>query len=142
MLFRSGPFASFTSQNVDVNAFTETGSGTTDLKISSQKRISRVTSVGMRASMNLGRFTPFARISLDKEQKNNEREILANPVSVTAGNTYGIPGYRGDTSWGTAAIGIRGNLTERFGLSLIYSSVFSRGDVKQDALTASATYRF
>ncbi len=137
-----GPFVSFTSQNVDVNAFTESGSGSADLKISSQKRISRILSAGIRASADMGRFTPFARISLDKEQKNDEREILANPVSVTAGNTYGIPGYRGDSSWGTATIGVRANLSERFGVSLIYSSVFSRGDVKQDALTASATYRF
>lgn len=137
-----GPFASLTAQSVEVDAFTEQGAGSANLNISSQKRPSRVVTLGLRASTDMGNFTPFARVSFDQEQRNDEREVLANPVTVTTGNTYGIPAFKGDRSWSTATIGVRGILTDRVGISLIYSSVFSRSDVKQDGLTANVTYKF
>jgi outer membrane lipase/esterase len=137
-----GPFLAFTAQNVDVNGFTEDGAGSANLKIGAQKRISRVVSGGLRASMDFGKFTPFARVSLDQEQKNDDREVFATPTSMATGNTYGIPAFKGDSRWGTATFGVRARLAERIGLSVVYSGVFSRQDVKQDALTANLTYRF
>ncbi len=137
-----GPFLSFTAQNVDVNGFTEDGAGSANLKIGAQKRISRVVSGGLRASMDFGNFTPFARVSLDQEQKNDDREVFATPTSLATGNTYGIPAFKGDSRWGTATIGVRATLSEHIGLSVVYNGVFSRQDVKQDALSANLTYRF
>ena len=137
-----GPFASYTSQVVDVNGFTESGSGSADLNIFQQGRRSRVTSVGLRASAALGNWTPYARVSVDKETANDERFVTANPVSVAAGLSYDIPGYRGDSSWVTGTIGIRGKITERVGVSLAYSAVSSKQNVKQDGVTAGVTYGF
>jgi outer membrane lipase/esterase len=138
----AGPFVSITSQNVEVNAFSEEGAGSAGLKIGGQKRVSRVTSAGVRASMDMGSFTPFARFSYDQEHNNKDREVLATPLSVASGNTYGIPAFRGDDKWGTATIGVRAGFGGNLGLSVIYSSVLSRQDVKQDALTANVTYKF
>ena len=137
-----GPFASYTSQVVDVNGFTEAGSGSTDLNIFQQGRKSRVTSVGLRASAALGNWTPYARVSVDKEMANDERFVSANPVSVAAGLSYDIPGYRGDESWVTGTIGIRGKITERIGVSLAYSAVSSKQNVKQDGVTAGVAFGF
>ena len=137
-----GPFASYTSQVVDVSGFTESGSGSADLNIFQQGRRSRVTSVGMRASAALGNWTPYARVSVDKETANDERFVSANPVSVAAGLSYDIPGYRGDESWITGTIGIRGKITERIGVSLAYSAVSSKQNVKQDGVTAGVTFGF
>ena len=137
-----GPFASYTSQVVDVSGFTESGSGSADLNIFQQGRRSRVTSVGMRASAALGNWTPYARVSVDKETANDERFVSASPVSVAAGLSYDIPGYRGDESWVTGTIGIRGKITERIGVSLAYSAVSSKQNVKQDGVTAGVTFGF
>lgn len=137
-----GPFASYTSQVVDVNGFTESGSGSADLNIFQQGRKSRVTSVGLRASAALGNWTPYARLSVDKEMANDERFVSANPVSVAAGLSYDIPGYKGDDSWVTGTIGIRGKITERIGVSLAYSAVSSKQNVKQDGVTAGVTFGF
>ena len=137
-----GPFASYTSQVVDVSGFTESGSGSADLNIFQQGRRSRVTSVGLRASAALGNWTPYARVSVDKETSNDERFVTANPVSVAAGLSYDIPGYRGDSSWVTGTIGIRGKITERIGVSLAYSAVSSKQNVKQDGVTAGVTFGF
>ena len=145
MLFRSvavGPFASLTSQAVDVSDFTESGSGSADLRIFQQNRRSRVVSGGLRASVDLGNWTPYARVSIDKEMTNNDRFISASPVSVAAGLTYDIPGYKGDDSWVTTVVGIRGRITDRIGLSAAYSKVSSRQDVKQDGFTVGVTVGF
>ena len=138
----AGPFASYTSQVVDVNGFTESGSGSADLNIFQQGRRSRVTSIGLRASAALGNWTPYARVSVDKEASNDERFVSASPVSVAAGLSYDIPGYRGDESWVTGTIGIRGKITERVGVSLAYSAVSSKQNVKQDGVTAGVTFGF
>jgi outer membrane lipase/esterase len=137
-----GPFANFTAQNVTVNGFTEDGAGTANLKIGQQKRSSRVTSFGARASFDVGNFTPFIRVSAEREELNNERMIQATPAHLASGNTYFIPGYVGDNKWTTGTIGVRGVIGERLGLSVMYSSVSSRAGAKQDGVAASVVYQF
>lgn len=137
-----GPFIGHTSQAVDVNSFSETGAGSAGLKILDQKRDSQVSSVGLRASVNLGAFTPFVRFSQDKENRGEERFVSANPLTVTSGNTYDIPAYRPDTKWTTAVIGVRGKLADRIGLSVAYHKVSSRENLKQDGVTASVAVDF
>ena len=137
-----GPFASVTSQDVTVNAFTEAGAGSANLNIGEQSRRSRVVSAGARASVNLGNWVPFARVSMDRDSKKEDRFISANPVTVVSGNTYDIPGYKADSSWVTASVGVRGKLADRVGLSVVYTGVSSKTNVKQDGVTASVSYDF
>ncbi len=141
-LLSVGPFGSITSQVVDVAGFTESGAGSADLNIFQQGRKSRVGSFGVRASAAMGNWTPYARVSVDKDSANDERFVSANPVSVAAGLSYDIPGYRGDDSWVIGTIGIRGKITERVGVSLAYSAVSSKQNVKQDGVTAGVTFGF
>ncbi|MEQ1517051.1 MAG: autotransporter domain-containing protein [Usitatibacteraceae bacterium] len=137
-----GPFASITAQSIDVSEFTESGSGSADLNILAQARKSRVASFGLRGSIDLGNWTPYARVSMDKEQINDDRFVSANPVSVAAGLTYDIPAYRPDNTWVTGTIGIRGMLTKRVGVSVAYSAISSKQSVKQDGVTAGVTFGF
>jgi len=137
-----GPFAGITAQNVTVNAFTEDGAGTANLKISQQKRSSHVTSFGARASFDIGNFTPFVRFAAEREDKNGERMVEASPVQIASGNSYFIPGYIGDNKWTTTTIGVRGRLGERIGLSLVYSNVSSRAGAKQDGVAGSVVFQF
>ena len=137
-----GPFASITAQSIDVADFRESGSGSADLNILSQARKSRVLSAGVRASVSFGNWTPYVRVSVDKEKINNERFVSANPVSVATGQIYDIPGYRGDDSWITGTVGIRGKITDRIGLAVAYSKVQSKQDFKQDGVTAVVTFGF
>ncbi|MBL8525154.1 MAG: autotransporter domain-containing protein [Betaproteobacteria bacterium] len=137
-----GPFASITSQLVTVNEFTEAGAGSANLKIFEQTRRSRVYSGGLRASMKFGAWTPFARVSFDKENFKTPRVVTANPLTVTSGNSYDIPAYFGDTSWVTGSVGVRGKLADRVGLSVVYSAVSSKSNEKQDGVTASVSFDF
>lgn len=140
-----GPFLSLTSQRVAVGNFAENAGATplsTDLKIASQARNSNVLSAGWRASINLGNFTPFARIAYDQEQINRDREITASPVTVAQNISYGIPGYKGAKSWGTGLIGVRGKISDQIGFGIAYSSVFSRGNIKADGVTGNVSFGF
>ena len=138
----AGPFASITWQTVDVASFTESGAGSADLNILEQNRTSSVVSVGLRASAAMGNWTPYARVSVDKDQSNKDRFVSANPVSVAAGLTYDIPGYKADNTWVTGVIGIRGKLTDRIGVSVAYTAVSSKQNAKQDGVTAGVTFGF
>ena len=137
-----GPFASLTMQSVDVAEFTESGSGAADLNIFSQSRKSRVFSFGARASADFGNWTPYARVSMDKEKVNDDRFVSANPVSVTAGLTYDIPAYKPDSTWVTGTIGIRGRITNSIAVSVAYSAISSKQNVKQDGVTAAVAFGF
>ena len=141
-----GPFAGMTRQSVSVARFQENAGAavalSTDLIIEDQNRTSRVTSVGVRASMTLGKFTPFVRVAMDSDDNNNVRFVTASPASVTQGIKYDIPGYRGDSKWVTSVIGIRGNITDRIGLGVAYSNVSSKEGVTQNGVTANVNFMF
>ena len=139
---QAGPFASITMQSVDVAEFTESGSGSADLNIRSQSRTSRVASAGVRASADFGNWTPYARVSIDKELNDENRFVSANPVSVAAGLTYDIPAYKPDNTWVTGTIGIRGKITNSIAVSVAYSAISSKQNVKQDGVTAAVAFGF
>jgi outer membrane lipase/esterase len=140
-----GPFLGFTTQSVSVNGFSESSAATvqsSDLKIGEQDRSSQVTSVGVRASVDIGRWTPYARVSYEQEAKRAERVVTATPLSIAQGLSYEIPGYRPGRKWGLATLGVRGNITDQISLGLVYSGTFSRTNVKEDGFTANVAFQF
>lgn len=137
-----GPQVSITSQNITVNDITEAGAGSANLKILKQERNSTVTSAGLRASLDLGKLTPFARVTYDQEQRGSPRDIGATPLSVATGNVYTMPGYVGDERWSTATVGLRGVVGQRLGFSLAYSAVQGKSGVKQDGFAANVAFQF
>jgi outer membrane lipase/esterase len=141
-----GPFLSYTTQSVTVNSFSERN-GTanvlsTDLKIGDQDRTSRITSLGARASVDFGKWTPFARVSVDQESNREERVVTATPLSLTQGLSYSLPAYRSGRKWGSALFGVRASITDQLSFSASYGGTFSRTNVKEDGFTANIAYAF
>ncbi|HEX4781098.1 MAG TPA: autotransporter domain-containing protein [Usitatibacter sp.] len=140
--FRVGPLVSFTSQSVDVNGFDEQGADSSNLHINSQSRKSEVWSVGVHAAMDMP-WSPWIRVTADKERKDDGRLVTAIPLSLMAvGNSYSIPAYNFDNTFSTIAIGIRGKVMERVGLSLAYYNVSGRSGIKEDGITGMLAYKF
>ncbi len=140
--FLVGPFAGFSSQSVTVNAFTEEGAGSANLRIGEQKRTSLVTTLGLRASGTFGMVSPYARVTYNKENRNDDRVITASPAALATINAYQLPAYTQDDTWGTAVIGVRGNVSPDVSLGLSYYTVFSMSNIKQQALTGSVVIGF
>lgn len=138
-----GPTASWTAQNVEVNAFEETGAGSANLRIAAQKRRSEVGSIGLRASFDLGSVTPYAKVTADKERKNDERLITASPGSLQSGNWYDLPAYQpADSSWGTVTVGVRGRMSPTVGYGINYSKVTGRSGVSEDFVFGTLSVAF
>jgi len=140
--FTVGPTVAVTSQNVTVNAFDESGAGSADLHIAEQSRHSEVWSAGVRASVNLDRWTPWLRVTSDKERRDDMRFVTASPLSLATGNTYDIPAYSADSSFITSAVGVNGLIGDRVGVSLAYYKVSGRSGIKEDGLSGVVSYRF
>jgi len=102
-----------------------------------------VVSAGIRASYAAGNWTPWIRVTADKEQKNDARVVTAMPLSVAGtGNTYDIPAYMGDTGYVTISGGVRAKLAERIGLSVSVFSVSGRSGQKDEGATALVSVAF
>ena len=104
---------------------------------------SEVWSGGVRASATFGGWTPWARVTADKERRDDTRFVTATPLSMAAiGSSYDIAAYAPDTSFITTAVGVNGLVTERVALSLAYQRVSGRSGIHQDGLGATVSVRF
>lgn len=141
--FMIGPTVSVTLQDVEVNSFDETGGGSAGLRVLQQKRKSEVWSAGALASIRFGQWTPWARVTADKERRDDPREVSAVPLTMLAINSaYSVPTYRPDTSWVTASVGVNVALTPTMSLGAGYYYVDSRNNVKQDSIAGMVSVRF
>ena len=138
-----GPTVTWTSQNVEVEGFSESGGGSAGLKVDSQTRRSEVAGIGVRASYNLGSVTPYIRVTADRERAKSERFVTATPLSLSTGNSYDIAAYQpADNSFITMSGGLRGTIEGWLGYGLQYTKVNSRQGVSEDAISATLSFRF
>lgn len=140
--FSVGPTVAVTSQDVTVNAFDESGAGSANLHIAEQNRHSQVWSVGAQASARFGAWTPWLRVTADKERHNDGRFVTATPLSLATGNSYDIPAYHGDDSFMTTVVGVNGAVGAHIGLSASYFNVSGRSGIKEHGVGGMLSYRF
>ena len=61
--------------------------------------------------MDLNGWTPWARITADKERKNDERFVSATPITLVAiGNRYDVPAYVPDSNFVVSSMDSARNL--------------------------------
>ncbi len=139
---RVGPTLGFASQNVTVNAFDESGAASADLHVAEQTRRSEIWSLGAQASADMGAWTPWVRVTAEREQRDDPRFVTASPRSLATGNAYDIPAYAPDTSYVTGAVGVNARFGPRLGLAVSYFRVSGRSGTKEDGITGMLSYRF
>jgi outer membrane lipase/esterase len=138
-----GPTVAVTLQDVEVSGFDESGGGASGLRLAKQKRKSEVWSIGGRASMDLGAWTPWVRVTADKERRDDVRMVSATPLSLIAINsTYDVPTYSPDSTWVTSSIGANGYFGRNWAVSLSYTRIDGRSNVKEQGISGIVSYRF
>jgi uncharacterized protein YhjY with autotransporter beta-barrel domain len=140
--FTIGPAVTLTTANVDVNAFDEEGAGSANLHLATQKRRSEVWGVGLRVSADLGGWTPWVRVTADKERRDQARFVTASPLSMATGNSYDLPAYASDNTFMTTNAGISGWIAPNVALSLAYYKVSNRSGIKEDGVAGSVSVKF
>jgi outer membrane lipase/esterase len=108
-LITHGPVAGIVLQHITVDGFTETDQfasigGFTALSYGDQTRNSAVTELGYQASIDFGKWRPFAKLVWDHELASTDRSVTASLTSVIA-PSYSMPAVILGKDWGSATIG-------------------------------------
>jgi outer membrane lipase/esterase len=123
-----GPVAGIALQRVDVEDFVEVGSFTS-LAFGSQARDSAISSLGYRASLELGPFRPFAQVVWNHELADTERDVRAWLTTVVAPG-YSMPAVELGKDWGTAALGSTLKLGNGFTAMGAVTAEFGQNDAR------------
>lgn len=107
-----GPFARLTYQQNKIDAWSESGTSATTMAFGYQQRDALVSSLGWQASGTLGWLRPFARVTWEKDYKNDERTVRAGLVS-TGGVGFGLPALKPDDSYVLFSVGGSADLGNR-----------------------------
>jgi outer membrane lipase/esterase len=141
--FRIGPVVTLNSGQYDVNQFDESNAGSANLRISSQTRKSEVWGAGVAASADFSGWTPWARVTVDRERRDDQRFVTAMPLSlVSTGNSYDLPAYNADRDFWTLAAGVSGYVMPKLALGLNIYSIQSRTGIKDDGIGATVSVKF
>ena len=104
-----GPLAGMLLQRVYIDGYTETDpfaavGGFTALSFASQTRDSAVSELGYQASVKLGNWAPFAKLTWDHEFGGANRTVTASLTSIAAPSYY-MPAVIPGTDWMTLSAG-------------------------------------
>jgi outer membrane lipase/esterase len=101
-----GPVAGIVLQRVWVDGYTESDSlgGVTALSYASQVRDSAVTELGYQAHVDLGIWSPYAKLTWNHELVPYDRSVTASLTTITA-PSYSMPAVVLGQDWGSATVG-------------------------------------
>lgn len=101
-----GPVAGILLQRVWVDGYTESDSlgGVTALSYGDQVRDSAVTELGYQAHIDLGIWSPYAKLAWNHELVPYDRSVTASLTTITA-PSYSMPAVALGSDWGTGTIG-------------------------------------
>jgi outer membrane lipase/esterase len=140
--FTHGPLAEMLLQQVHINGYTETDAfgaigGFTALSFSGQTRNSAVGELGYQASVDVGIWSPFAKIAWDHEFAATDRSVAASLTTISA-PSYSMPAVLLGTDWATASVGT----SVRLGHGITgYAMFFERGRPGERGLLRRAARR-
>jgi outer membrane lipase/esterase len=101
-----GPVAGILLQRIWVDGFTETDSlgGVTALSFADQIRNSAVTELGYQAHIDVGKWSPYIKLTWDHELVPYNRSVTASLTTITA-PSYSMPAVALGKDWGAGTIG-------------------------------------
>ena len=107
-----GPFAKLTWEKAAVHQFSEKGNDSTALTYGQQDKEALISSLGWQVTGNFNGWRPFGRATWEYDLKNDERQILVNPVGVAG--SYIVPVAKPDSNYALFDLGVSkdfGNVT-------------------------------
>jgi len=118
-----GPVVALVAQRIKVDGFAEDNPQlSTSLAYAKQRLHSQVASIGWQASVHWDNgFTPWLRLSYDRELKQPPKETWARSQSMPDTMPYSVPGLDIERHWVSATLGLRtelAGLPADFGLKL------------------------
>ena len=111
---RHGPVVGVLAQRIDIDGFAEDQPTlSTSLAYPDQDIDSLVGQLGWQLRIESDHGAPYARVTMDREFEDEDREAFARSQSIAGNPTYAVPGLQFDDTYATARFGVR---TELFGM--------------------------
>lgn len=77
-----GPLAGFLWQRIEVDGFVEQGAGSASMRYGKQTRNSAIARLGWRVELDAGDWRPYARLTVERELRDDTREASAQLASM------------------------------------------------------------
>jgi outer membrane lipase/esterase len=140
--FIFGPLAGLTLQQVRLNGFTESGTtGMTALSFGAQTRNSAISQLGVRGSMEIGDWRPFAELAWNHELADRNRTVTASLTSIAA-PAYFAAAIPGAVDWASVSAGTSYRINARTELRAAVSAMFINPQVNSYGAGAWLTAGF
>ncbi len=141
---KSGPFASIATQHVRVGSYTETTNDSSSMTFGRQSRNSTIAKIGWQLAGDSKLFDsdlhPFARISYEHESEDNVRNVTAGLVGLNG--TFSLPGFRPDSSWVDAELGVAADFGSNFTGYAAYNGRFGDSTQRVDSINVGMKFSF
>ena len=137
-----GPLVSVLAQRVKVDGFTEEGAGSANLRYGEQTRSSTLGRLGYQTTYQAGWWQPYARASLDRELRDEDREVQAQVASQSDMPMYSIPAATPGRSFATLLIGSQFRLAERWSANVGLSHVAAQSRADWSGVFATLSAEF
>ena len=128
-----GPFARLTYQEASVDGWSETGTSSSAMTFSNQRRNSTVSSLGWQTSGVIGMVRPFGRVTWEKDYNNDDRSVRAGLVSMPG--MFGIPVYKADDNYALFDVGMSADLGSKLIGFIGLSATAAKSDGNYQAIT-------
>lgn len=136
-----GPLAGVLLQRARVDEFSEQGAGSASLRYEEQARSSAIGRLGWQFAFDAGRWQPYARLSLERELRDPQRDINAQLVTAPELPSFSMPAVSVDRNTFTALVGTSVRLAPRWSASVgVSQTQASRTSVSGAFATLSAAF--
>jgi len=124
-----GPLVGLIVQQVKVDGFTEQGAGSADMRYGEQTRDSTVARLGWRAEVDAGAWRPYARVTIDRELEDDDRQMSAQVASASGLPMFTLPAAAPGRTSATLLAGTGWRMTPawRADFGLTYSAAQDHG---------------
>jgi outer membrane lipase/esterase len=128
-----GPFARLTYQEARVYGWSETGTSSSAMTFSAQRRDSTVSSLGWQASGVIGAVRPFGRVTWEKDYDNDNRSVRAGLVSMPG--TFAVPVFGADDNYVLFNVGASADLGSKLIGFISVEATTGKSDGNYQAVT-------
>ncbi|MCS3802571.1 outer membrane lipase/esterase [Chromobacterium alkanivorans] len=127
--YRAGPIAGLDYAHVKVNGFTEQGGNSSSMAFNAQNGTSLVARVGWQLEADIGRFSPYAKLSYAHEFKRDDRVVTAG-LATTSGD-YSVKLGKPKADWLEWTAGLSAQLSKSVSMFGQLSAVSGRSGSSQ-----------
>lgn len=137
-----GPVAGLILQQVKVDAFTEHGGGSAGMRYGEQTRDSAVGRLGWQATYDAGTWRPYAKLTIDHELRDDEREIEAQVATSSGVPFFAVPAATPGRTYAMLAAGTMRQLSRDWSAHLGLTHTLAQDDARASSVFATLATAF